>query len=198
MKKLSPAQEWALTEITRKRGAFVFGPAYTQGYTSIPIGGRRIQDSTLDALVQAGKLRRRTVKQWERLPDGTNYRGVLHADVFEVVSPDYQYRPEDVPPPVKTPRPRIRERMTDALQAALKALFPDRTVTQLVIYPTAGCWRQVKYDVMAWQGSVHLDGVSCSIGSWDSLTALERKGFVIENLCGKDRTEVDLEVFRNR
>lgn len=102
----------------------------------------------------------------------------------------------------QTKAPTVAERMVEPLTAALQALTKVR-VEHLTLHPCRGYWTHVKQDVMAWQGYADLTSsrggdasvtLTVSIGSWDSLTECERRGFELHDCRGKARTEVDIEV----
>lgn len=83
---MTPAQRRVLDEIAAEPGRYVQGPNFSVGYVTIKLHGRRVRLDTLDALVQAGRLRRRAIQPRAPFPDGRPNTSTMSVTIYEVPS----------------------------------------------------------------------------------------------------------------
>lgn len=70
------------------------------------------------------------------------------------------------------------ERLAKKLVLALRPLVGEgAAIGEPKIICVTGFYKQKRADVMPWTGTVLIDGIQRSIGSWDTVTACVRNGF---------------------
>lgn len=85
--------------------------------------------------------------------------------------------------------PKTQDRLADALADRLCLLLdgPNRNDIRqsLNLYPARGYWRQAKADVMSVTGDFKHNGLTYTLGCWESMTDCLRFGFDLEDCRGQ-------------